>query len=73
MKNPWSYRSAYIVGALILIIAEFLAIFNGISGDTITENVRNVLDVAPILWYSLLGLWIGIAIWMTRHFWWKKR
>ena len=73
LNNPWFYRCCYIVGMIILLAAEFGAIFNDASGDTITENTRNVIDIAPILWYSTLGLYLGIGIWLTRHFWWRKK
>lgn len=72
LRNPWTYRVAYIVGTTILLVTEFGAIFNSISGDTITENTRNVIDIAPIIWYATLGLWLGGTVWLVRHFWWKK-
>ncbi len=72
-KNPWFYRIGYAVPATIILVVEVCAIFNSISGDTITENVRSVIGIAPFFWYTTLGFYAGLTIWMTRHFWWRKR
>lgn len=72
LRNPWTYRALYIVGTAILLGTELTAIFNSISGDTITENTRNFIGIAPFFWYTTLGFWAGLSIWLTRHFWWRK-
>lgn len=72
-RNPWLYRVAYIAGVVILVGAEVAAIVNDVTGDTITENTRNVIFVHPLIWWTAIGLWFGIGIWVTRHFWWRKK
>jgi len=71
--NPWFFRIGYAVPAVMILIVELCAIFNEVSGDTITENVRSIIGIAPFFWYTTLGFYAGLTLWMTRHFWWRKK
>ena len=71
--SAWKFRVGYMAGALIVLGFEIIAIVNSGRDDTITENVRNVIFLHPVVWYSLLGLYLGFGAWMTRHFWWRKQ
>ena len=71
--NPWVYRAAYVIGTVIIVVAEVAAIVNTVSSDTITENIRNVIFVHPIIWAIALGANAGFAYWFVRHMWWRKK
>ena len=39
------------------------------TGDTLTELVRFVLGIHPVIWWGAMGLWV----WATRHFFFGAR
>lgn len=71
--KAWHFRVAYTALAAGIGFFEWRAIKNEYKGDTITENVRLVIFFHPVLWYSFLGLYFGFGVWMTRHFWWRRK
>ena len=67
------FLALYAIGAAFLIGPETVAIFNDAGGDTITENVRDVIFFAPVVWYISLFGFAGFTLWLVRHFWWRKQ
>lgn len=62
-----AYRISYIVGALLLLVAELLAVVDPGQGDTITEHVRPVVRSSSFGWFLAAGL----LFWLTYHFLWE--
>ena len=71
--KPWHFRVGYVVGTAIILALEIMAIANNVSDDTITENVRDVIFVHPIVWLVTLGANAGFIVWFCRHMWWRKQ
>ena len=72
-KHRALFLGLYAIGAAFLLGPEFVAIFNDAPKDTITENVREFIGIAPIVWYVSIGTTLGFGLWFMRHMWWGKR
>lgn len=74
MKNlDWRFMLGYAIGIAGLVSLELVAVFNDSAGDTISEGVWTGLAIAPVVWWSALGLSSGFGLWMFLHFFWRKR
>jgi len=71
--KTWLYRLGYLSAALVILGLEIAAIVNNDKGDTISEGVWLVVFSHPLVWLVTLGASGGLAIWLGRHFWGKKR
>ena len=65
----WFYIAAWIAWAFMFVAIETLAILDPGKGDTLTEKVRLLLSLHPVVWFAGAGM----AVWAVGHLWLKWR
>lgn len=72
--NRW--RILWLVLLVIVLTFEFIAIFNGTPGDTISENVWELLSLSWLVWL----VFAAVLTWLVVHFllprvrdWWERK
>jgi hypothetical protein len=70
------WRWLWIILLAVILVFEFVAIFNDETGDTISENIWALLSLSWLLWL-LMG---AVLLWLSVHFllprvrdWWRRR
>jgi len=52
-------------------IAEYMAVSNDYKGDTLSENLRELIGKHKALWYGTLVVWIVFTLWFLGHIWFE--
>ena len=76
MTSRTRWTLIWVLLLVVVLVLEFIAIFNGAPGDTISENIWALLSLSWLLW-----LVVGVVLlWLTVHFllpkvrdWWERR
>lgn len=63
------YRTCYVLSALFFLVPEILALIDPDPGDTLTENVRPVIQSNSFLTFMIAA----VALWLLYHFVWEGR
>jgi len=70
--RTWLFRLGYLVGALLILALEIVAIIDAPEGNTLTENIRGVVESSAFVWFLTFGATTGLITWALRHLWFNK-